>query len=229
MEFVLSGDGGQLRLPVPPSEFTIQSGNLNQTVSVVRQGEINLWGPLRLDGMTIASFFPLQYAPYCRYDGFPSPWECVKTIDGWRESGKPLRIIITDSELGVDINMQVLIEGFEKNMRDCSGDVYFNLTLKKYKVIGQTDTSSQTTYNPTRDTPPGKEGSSLSTALNFFSGSSLSTISYIPKNGEDLWDVAKDKLGFGSAWQTIYKDNISKILDPISDITGINLDIRLPF
>ena len=226
MEFVLSGQSGQLRLPVPPSDFTIQSDNLNQTVSVVRQGEINLWGPERLDGITIQSFFPKNYGSYCCYDGFPAPWDCVNTVDTWRNSGKPLRIIITDSTLGVDINMQVLIECFEKNMRDCSGDVYFSLTLRKYKIIGQSDTSSQTAYSGVRGTPPGKEASLLSEAANFFNSP---LASYIPKDGEDLWSIAKDKLGVGALWKNIYNDNVSKILDPISKITGINLNISLPF
>ena len=116
MEFMLSGQGGQLRLPVPPTDFTLQSGNINQIVNVVRQGEINLWGPERLDGITIQSFFPAKYAPYCKYEGFPLPWNCVKTIDDWRNSGKPVRLIIVDSELGVDINMLALIESFDKTM-----------------------------------------------------------------------------------------------------------------
>ena len=229
MEFVLSGQGGQLRLPVPPTDFSIQSGNINQTVNVVRQGEINLWGPERLDGITIQSFFPKDYAPYCKYSGFPAPWDCVRIIDGWRNSGKPVRIIITDSALGVDINMQVLIESFDKTMRDHTGDVYFSITLKKYKIIGKQDEVSQTLPTLTRDTPPGKETGILTEMANFFTSSRQPSSVYIPQSGDDLWTIAKDKLGVGALWQKIYTENKTKILDPISTITGIKLDIKLPF
>ena len=238
MEFMLSGQGGQLRLPVPPTDFTLQSGNINQIVNVVRQGEINLWGPERLDGITIQSFFPAKYAPYCKYEGFPSPWNCVKTIDDWRNSGKPVRLIIVDSELGVDINMLALIESFDKTMRDHTGDVYFSITLKKYKIIGQADSYYNST-GLTRDIPPGRSSNDLFTPVfNFFSGNNWymdesgafgDTITYTGKAGEDLWDIAKDKLGIGSAWQKIYNDNKNKLQDAISSVTGIKLDIKLPF
>lgn len=70
------------------------------------------------------------------------PWDCVNTIDEWRNSGKPLRIIITDYWQGVDINMDVLIESFEKGIRDGSGDVNFSLTLKRYKQINVIEADS---------------------------------------------------------------------------------------
>ena len=247
MEFMLSGQGGQLRLPVPPADFTVQSGNINQTVNVVRQGEINLWGPEKLDGITLQSFFPKEYAPYCCYSGFPAPWDCVKTIDEWRNSGKPVRVIITDSNLGVDINMQVLIESFDKTMRDHTGDVYYSLTLKKYKIVGQTDAAGNT---QNRELPADKwDGQTYGSSTDFFTGSipgqsGIGTnnsyyldesgatnggITYTGKAGEDLWDVAKDLFGVGALWKNIYSDNKSKLDSAVSSIAGIKLDIKWPF
>lgn len=205
MEFMLKMDGqGQLRLPVGPPEFTIQSGNMNQSVTVVRRGELNLWGPEMLEGITLQTFFPLHYTPgLCSYDGFPAPWDCVKMIDDWRNSGKPLRIIIVDRKLNVDINMEVLIESFDKGMKDATGDVYFTLVLKRYKKITIPDAPILQQPTVTRNTPTSK--------LPPANGAQKS---YTVVKGDTLWGIAKKHYGNGSQWPKIHNANKDKIKDP---------------
>lgn len=231
MEFVISQGSQQLRLPIPPSEFTMQSGNMNQTVTVVRAGEINLWGPSKLDGVTIQSFFPRVYSPYCKYSNFPSPSECVKLIDAFRNSGEVCRLIIVDSALAVDINMEVLIESFDRSMKDHTGDVYFSITLKQYRRIKLPGTASA--YEPTiqrpipaakrPDTPtesPSKANSAGSTSATAKPGTD-----YVAKIGESLWDIAKDKLGSGSKWTKLLAINMDTLKDPLGVTQGMVIKI----
>ena len=234
MDFVLSQGGSQLRLPVNPAEFTIQSGNQNQTVSVVRRGEINLWGPEQLETVTLASHFPKHWFSGCAYTGFPDPWECVRMIDDWRNTGDPLRIIITDSNLGVDINMEVLVESFEKGLKGGSGgDVYYSITLKRYKRVNAPETSS--IYRPTitRSTPPGlqKTIATDSTSKVNTTGSKTTTTApssnYTVQEDDTLWDIAKKHYGLGSDWTKIYQANRDVLADASSIEAGQILVIPL--
>ena len=224
MEFVLCQEGDYLWLPVPPESFSIQSGNQNQTVSVVRRGEINLWGPEQLEAVSIESFFPNQVYEFCHYGSFPAPWDCVNTIDEWRNSGKPLRLIITDYWQGVDINMDVLIESFEKGIRDGTGDVYFSLTLKRYKQINVIKAESPYQAVTKRDNPAVTKvisSSTNDTVANEDQGSS-----YTVKDGDTLWDIAKDSYGVGSDWRKIYEAN--KDILPDTDALEVGQVITIP-
>jgi len=231
MEFVFSQGSQQLRLPVPPPEFTVQSSNMNQTVNVVRRGEINLWGPEKLDGVTIQSFFPREYGSYCLYSNFPAPWDCAKLMDNWRNSGNPIRLVIVDSKLGVDINMEVLIESFEKTMKDHSGDVYFSVTLKRYKRINLPDTTSTTVATTVRPDPPGVSEMLVPNNKSDTVGATVSTaktfVDYTIKPGDTLWDISKEYFGQGSSWQKIFTDNKDVLLDPMLIMPGVKLTIQL--
>ncbi len=220
MDFVLSQGGSQLRLPVNPAEFTIQSGNQNQTVTVVRRGEINLWGPEQLDRVTLESHFPKYWFSGCAYDGFPEPWECVKTIDDWRNTAQPLRLIIADSGRGIDINMEVLIEAFEKTVKGGSeGDVYYSITLKRYKRINAPGADSAYEPTITRTAPPGMQDTTMmdstSKVNTVGSRTSMTTTGseYTVRLGDTLWDIAKRRYGLGSGWTRIFQANRGVLLD----------------
>jgi hypothetical protein len=119
------------QLPIMPDKYTLKTGNNNTVIVVEDLGEINLLGKPKLADISIESFFPNQNYSFCQYTGFPAPYNCVKTIENWRINDITPRLIIT----GTDVNMLVSIEDFEHGEQDGSGDVYFTLTLKEYKVI----------------------------------------------------------------------------------------------
>jgi hypothetical protein len=98
-----------VQLPVPPSSFDITQGNLNTTVNIQDTGEINLIGKEKLATITLNSFFPKEEYYFCQYSGFPPPYDCVSRIESWRKSGKPVRLIITST----DINISASIERFQ--------------------------------------------------------------------------------------------------------------------
>ena len=125
MEFWLSFNNRQevLRLPVLPPSFEISKGTSITTVDVNELGEIALIGRGKLATIEISTFFPNREYPFCQYTGFPKPYECVTMIERWKDSKRPIRLIISDT----NINMACCIESFSYGERDGSGDVYFTL------------------------------------------------------------------------------------------------------
>lgn len=215
MDFFLKyNESDTLRLPVPPPDFTIQQGNLNQSVTVTDIGELNLWGPEKLAGVTIESFIPYEYNPtFCSYIGFPKPWDCIEKINKWRVSGKPVRLIITDSNKDVDINMEVLIESIDSKMQDFTGDVYFILVLKQYKKTTVPQQAGAITVKESkRPAPPSSEKKA--------GGQRIHTVI----SGDTLWTLAKRYYGNGSKYPKIAAAN-PKIKDPNLIYSGSKLII----
>lgn len=202
LQFWLIKDNTKYQFPVPPPEFSIQAGNQTQSVNIYALGELNLWGPEKLDALTIQSFFPdpsYDY-PFCQCGGYPEPWDTVNMINEWRNSGVPLRLIIT----GTEINMLVLIEGFNYGVNDGTSNINFQLTLKKYKQV-TTPSVDNTGIIINRPTPSNNGG---------ISGGGSSQRTYTVVSGDNLTKISKRFYGTGSKWQTIYNANKDKISNP---------------
>ncbi|RJE48694.1 MULTISPECIES: LysM peptidoglycan-binding domain-containing protein [unclassified Dehalobacter] len=180
-----------LQLPIPPSSFDITQGNLNTTVNIQDAGEINLIGKEKLATITLNSFFPKEEYYFCQYSGFPSPYDCVGRIESWRKSGKPVRLIITST----DINISASIERFQYGEKgEGTGDVYFILELKEYRQI------TAQTESTTSSTSPSQSQNSRSSDRNV-------PPSYIVKSGDTLWAIAKRFYGDGAKYPTLAAKN----------------------
>lgn len=210
MDYYLSfnNNAERLRLPVIPSAFELSVPNQNTTVNITNLGEINLIGKSGLATITIESFFPNQEYPFCLYSGFPKPYEFIKTLLKWKESGKPIRLIITNSP----INYAMAIESISYSEQDGTGDVYFTLELKEYRFVKTTVSKPVTTQN----------GTTVKTPQTKRETKPVET-SYVVKKGDTLWGIAKKMTGDGSNYKALAKKN--NIKDPDKIYTGQKLVI----
>lgn len=161
MEFWIIQGTEYLQLPVPPAEFTIQKSQGNETTKIETIGEINLIGKENLSNISLSSFFPAQKYNFVNAKNLLKPYEYTKIINSFRTSGKPVRLLVTDS----DINDFFTIESFEYGERDGSGDVYFSITLKQYKYVKITTqiTIPKVTTSATKTTSTKKSTKTTST------------------------------------------------------------------
>lgn len=202
MEFWIQQDGEALQLPVKPTEFNVTVTHRNTVVNVIQLGDINLMGKTGLREIPISSFFPAKDYNFSNNSGRREPIDCVNLLEDWRNSGKPVRVIITDI-----LNMEATIESFTWGEKDATGDIYYTLALKEYKkinsknstVIGGTGATKATKATTTRETKA-PESSSGKT--------------YTVKAGDSLWSIAKRFYGNGSQYTKIYNANKDKIKDP---------------
>lgn len=131
IEFWFNQGRTWLQLPVPPSSYSLKLSNNNTVVNVESIGEVNILGDSKLSEISFESFFPAQEYSFCVYSDIPSPYECVAQIEKWRKKKKPIRVVLTHT----DINDLFSIESFEYGEKDGTGDVYFTIALKQYKVL----------------------------------------------------------------------------------------------
>lgn len=193
MDYYLSFNNNdeRIRLPVIPSSFEVNIPHQNTTVNITNLGEINLIGKTGLMNMMIESFFPSQQYSFCLYKDFQKPYEYIKQLLKWKDSGKPIRVIVT----GTPINYAMAIENLTYLEVDGTGDVYFSLELKEYKFIS---TTGQTTTT--------KNGTTLTTPTTTREVKSPSN-SYVVKQGDTLWLIAKKVTGDGSNYKAIANKN----------------------
>ena len=126
----------------------------------------------------------------------------------WKESGRPMRLIVTQSP----INYAMAIESLTYREEDGTGDVYFSLELKEYKFIKAATQQKQTTANGTVLNTPQTKRETKAVATN-----------YTVKAGDTLWAIAKRVTGDGSNYKAIAKKN--NIKDPNKIYVGQKLVI----
>ncbi|KNF10055.1 phage-like element PBSX protein XkdP [Gottschalkia purinilytica] len=195
----------KLQLPIPPSEFEISEGLNNTSVDISEIGEISLIGKKNLSTITISSFWPNEHYTFCQYVPEYKPYEFIEMIKMFKSSGKPCRLIITDT----DINIPVTIDNFTYGEREATGDVYFTLEMKEYRFIkintqkiGNQLNNYETTKRPAEKEVPK---------------------TYTVKKGDTLWAISKMFYGNGNKWNVIAQKN--NIKDPKKLAIGTRLVI----
>ncbi|MGN7387720.1 LysM peptidoglycan-binding domain-containing protein [Sporosarcina sp. SAFN-015] len=136
IEFWLSFNSGaeKLRLPVNPPSLSVKSPFGNTDINITQFGEYTVIGERGAAELSFNSFFPREYnASYCEYADFPLPAECVRILERWRDERKPLRFVVT----GTDVNFAVTIRDFSYEVQRAGspGDIYYTLSLKEYRFL----------------------------------------------------------------------------------------------
>lgn len=190
--------GTYLRLPVNPPEINYANPYDIQTVAITKLGEVSIPGERGLKQITFSSFFPRDYnASYCEYEGFPSPSVWFSQIQTWRYARKPIRFIVT----GTNINLPMYISEFDvqPERAGAPGDMYYSLTLVEHRPFKASSVQSATTT------------STVVATSNRPSSPKVKTKTYKVVKGDSLWKIAKAQYGDGSKWSTIYNANKSVI------------------
>ncbi len=194
-EFWLSfGNGAErLRLPVLPPVLEISNPSQNDSISISKLGELTIIQDPMSKEFSFSSFFPKYESSLTEYNGFPSPWECIEMIERWKNSGKPMRFVVT----GTPINFPVTIENFLYREGDSGiGDIDYTIVFKEFK------------FNAVRKISLKKEVSTSSTRPN----PQPVPKTYTVKKGDTLWAIARIYYNDSLQWRKIWEANKDAII-----------------
>ena len=172
---------------VNPSRLAVTRPNENRVRSLAMGGTVNIWGGRGLREVKLTTFLPAASSPFF---GGQEPETVLAMLKSWQDSGDPVRLIIS----GSDINDAFLIEDVSETLAEGDRDVGLTLTLREYKfksalaaLAGGSGGSAATTPKRTdeRVTPR----------------------TYTVKQGDTLWDIACRFYGDGTKWGSIAAKN----------------------
>lgn len=192
MEFWLKQNDDAIQLPISPPSFQVGIENGHQTINIQTKGNVSILGKKGLRSIELSSFFPGQDYYFAAYPMDRKPYEYIKKLESWIE--KPVRLTITRT----NVNNEFMIQSLTYGEPDGSGDVEFNLSLMQYRKPTYTKPKKELPSKPEPVKPdkkpitrPVKEPEKT----------------YVVKQGDNLWNLAKKFYGSGSKQSKLYNAN----------------------
>lgn len=133
----------ELVLPVTPPSFEIEDGVRIETVNLTGLGDIVIPGHSTLTQITINSFFPAS--PYPFSSQIAEPYSYAAWFSDRSARKKVLRLLVD----GTGLNVAVLIDNIRYGERDGTNDVYYSLSLQRYRYTSADGSAVRET--PDRD------------------------------------------------------------------------------
>jgi hypothetical protein len=197
-QVIIEGSTDSLTLPVTPTKYTISDSQKNKVVDITQLGEMLIFGMPKLRTLSFSSFFPLPDHEYPFVVGdSKTPTECIELLKKWKETRKPVRVIITDTP----VNLSMAIMDMQYNEQDGSRDIYFSLSLTEYKEFNTS--------------PTGNDGKTVEDATGLKdrpTETTTPTQATLWQKGSDVMDAAKKAYGKYSKWRRIVESNDIKDL-----------------
>ena len=118
--------------PVLPEEVEIKESGNNKSHILQNIGEITVINTIKAPTLKVESFFPINSGPYVTSKYLLKPNEYIEKIKRWRDTGKPVRLVITGTS--VDLSWACTIEDFSyKEKAGAVGDIEYIISFKEYR------------------------------------------------------------------------------------------------
>ena len=218
-------------LPVTPSSFTIKAANQNKTVTLINEGEINI---LKLPGLSKISFsalLPNQPYSFAQYkDGFQNAHYYMDKLELLKTSCAPFRfMVIRTNDSGTVLmdtfDMQVSLEEYQldEDAEKYGTDMMAKIELKQYRPYGTKTISFGSAARSTAKTQI-LSRTATNTVMAMSVGTAAATVAAVIKqkrdasgrpkettytvaSGDNLWEIARVKLGDGARSSELYALN----------------------
>lgn len=197
MDFILKDLSGQtFQFPVNPEEVSIKRDKSFETVNILSLGEVDFAHGEKIREVSFSSFFPKVYDPsYCKYPNIPDPQQAMQLLSSFMSSTKPLRLIISETE----VNVLVFVSAHSSTFKGGEpGDVYFDITCRTWREVKVRTSVEQTGGQNQQGTGSQSTGRSDTKPIAKI---------YKVNSGDNLSKIAKLELGDSSKWKDIYEKN----------------------
>ena len=208
-------------MPVFPQSISIKTGNLNKTMTLINEGEINIIKSPGLKEISFDLLLPNTKYPFAFYRyGFKKANYYLEKLENIKSSGAATLLLITRYFQGdlirrpiYDTNLWVTLEDYTvkddaKEGMDCIVSLRFKehkeYGVKTYKIknnSGNKTIQKKTTPRNTASSPAPKSANKT----------------YTVQSGDCLWSIAKKFYGDGSKYTVIRDANKNLIAEHGSD------------
>lgn len=182
-------DGGtKFTFPSLPQSISLSGSANYRTYEIINSGTIQIpkgtnVNVISWDGV----FFGESRKSFSFISSWNPPRSCQSILEGWRDKGIVLRLMVTDT----NINYDVTIQSFDCEASGGQGDINYSISFAFYKDLKVMTTEELGIAPPPVETRPEPK-----------TGETYTVVS-----GDNLWKIARIKLGSGARWQEIYNAN----------------------
>ena len=199
-QFILSNANERLVLPVTPWKYQVTTAQDNKTVDILDTGEALIFGNPKLKRLKFSCFFPALNHKYPFVVGAElETTEIIALLEKWKTSKTPVRVIITDSS----INLQMAIESFNYSEKDGTRDIDYTLNLTEYRELNVAQSNNTKIIDDTTNLRNRPAAERTTEQIGF----------QIEKGAVDVLEASKIAYGnFGSLSTFLSKNNIDSML-----------------
>ena len=221
---------GAMPLPVAPEKIEMIVGNLNKTVTLVDQGEVNIARGMPLKEIKFDMLIPSFKYPFVNYSfGTLSTAAILANLDRIKKEAKPVSFIITRCRKNKPAwwtALKVTLESYEIIEDANNGtDVIVSITLKEYKSYSTkkatvTKNSDGSVTAKFVDTRVAYTADVIGTALQQGKGAAVKKV--VVDAGSTLYNTMKTKLGTTQfeSWEQIrsLNEGAKNFVDDVREI-----------
>lgn len=175
-------------LYVTPRNIRVTRPHNTKKYVTIDGKELNLSAGEGLRRVVINTFLPKEPCWYISNAEFTRPDEIIRLIKLWQDSRKPMRLVIS----GTDINEAFLIEDFAEIFHEGDGDVEILLSLVQYRFV-----TALLTEGADSDRLYERE----------VSENTAGTRTHTIRKGDTLWAISKLYYGTPYRWQELKEKN----------------------
>lgn len=148
MQFCFIRDGVSLVMPVTPGRYKWSNGRRMETINISQLGDVYRPGGRSRFAGSFEFLLPAQSYPWMEAGARAEPQYYLDYFNAWVKDGKPVRLVIT----GTEINALVYMEEAAQEERDGTGDRYVTVSVREYVELGAVETTNPNTavQNSTR-------------------------------------------------------------------------------
>jgi len=205
------------RLPVAPDKLTLSVRNLNRTVTLINEGEINTVKKAGLSGVAFTALIPGREGyPFAAYEsGYRDVAHYLGVLERLKVAMKPFQFIVSRMDamggLAWDTNLKVTLEEYKVvEDADDGRDVMVDVSLRQYRDYGAKTVELKYTLPAVRpgsiltDYPPAVAAVVTPTRP---ADSAPAAKTHTTADEEHLWWIAQQRLNSGERWEEIYVVN----------------------
>lgn len=172
MQFCFIRDGVSLVMPVTPASYQWTSGKRIETINISQMGDVyRPGGRTRFSG-SFSFLLPAQNYPWMETGSRADPQYYLDYLNGWAEEDKPVRMVIT----GTEINTMVYIEDVTQGEQDGTGDRYITVSVREYVDLEAAEVSNPNSSTENGSRQPSTNISGQAKSYTIVKGDTLSVI-----------------------------------------------------
>ncbi|KYG88986.1 peptidoglycan-binding protein [[Bacillus] sp. KCTC 13219] len=203
-----------VQLPIAPSSMSTVINNKNDTITLMNEGEVNIFKKAGLTDIEFEVLLPNTQYPFAVYpSGFQPAAHYLEKLEKLKVAQEPFQFIVNrvkpDGSLLFDTNMTVSLEEYEIEEDAENGfDVTVTINLKQWRpygtkklVLNKASTASASGANASSKKTTAKVEQQRPTT------GKQTPKTHTVKQGDTLWSIAKKYLGDGSKYTQLAKIN----------------------